>query len=473
MKKNKLFILLPDGVGLRNFAYSGFYEKSLAEGFDVTFWNNTAFDLKILGYPEIRIQNVKLHPFTDIYKKAKVQVELNLNIKKANDMVYESYRFPFKYNTVKQAIKSNLLSLVTFLHSSEKGLLRIRKKINNQERKTAYYQECLATLKKERPALVFCTNQRHVTTIAPLLAAQDLGIPTIAFIYSWDNLPKATLVVETDYYIVWSDHMKQELQYYYPYIQSEQIFVTGSPQFEMHFHKSALPTRDAFCNQYGLDPQKKYVCFSGNDVTSSPDDPKYLEDIALAVQKLNKNGHQLGIIFRKCPVDFSTRFDAVVEKYSDVIVPINPIWKPMSSEWNSVLPDKEDDVLLSTVAEYSEMVITIGSSTVFDFIAHQKPCGYLKYNQKNQLDPTWDVYKCYQYVHFRSMPNQDVVFWLNSANEIADKMEAMLQQTHPNVIENAQLWFEKINQHPPQEASKRIIKTFKSLLTAREITANN
>jgi hypothetical protein len=33
-----------------------------------------------------------------------------------------------------------------------------------------------------------------------LLAAQQLGIPTATFIFSWDNLPKATMVVETDYY---------------------------------------------------------------------------------------------------------------------------------------------------------------------------------------------------------------------------------------------------------------------------------
>jgi hypothetical protein len=43
-----------------------------------------------------------------------------------------------------------------------------------------------------------------------LLAAQQLGIPTATFIFSWDNLPKATMVVETDYYFV-GDHMKLEL----------------------------------------------------------------------------------------------------------------------------------------------------------------------------------------------------------------------------------------------------------------------
>ena len=472
MKNSKIFILLPDGVGLRNFAYSGFYEKCREKGFEVAYWNSTPFDLNILGYPEIKLQNAKLHPFTDVYKKAKVQVELNLNIKRANDAVYDSYRFPFQYNNLKQIIKNNMVNLLTFTHNSEKGLLRIRKRINAQERKTITYQDSLATLKKESPALVFCTNQRHITTVASLLAAQDLGIPTATFIYSWDNLPKATLVVETDYYIVWSNHMKQELQYYYPYIQSNQIFITGSPQFEMHFQKSKLPSRDAFFERYGLDIQKKYVCFSGNDITSSPDDPKYLEDIAIAVQKLNKKGHQLGVIFRKCPVDFSTRFDAIIEKYADVIVAIDPLWKPIAREWNTILPIKEDDLLLSAIAEHSEMVITIGSSTVFDFISHKKPCGYLYYNQKKQLDLNWDIFKCYQFVHFRSMPNKEVVFWLNDVEDMVDKIEMVLQKNTSNVIQNAQLWFEKINQHPPTGASDSIIKAFETIIRTKRPMKN-
>ena len=119
---------------------------------------------------------------------------------------------------------------LTVLYATENGLLKIRKKMNQGERKTAYYQDCLQTLQKEKPALVFCTNQRPASI--DRFSAQDLGIPTAAFIFSWDNLPKATMVVETDYYFVWSEHMKKELFFYYPDIKNEQVFVTGTPQFE-------------------------------------------------------------------------------------------------------------------------------------------------------------------------------------------------------------------------------------------------
>ena len=69
--KNKIFILLPDGVGLRNFAYSNFYETGIEKKIEVVFWNNTPFQLNELGLNEIVIHNSKTHPLTDIQKNAK------------------------------------------------------------------------------------------------------------------------------------------------------------------------------------------------------------------------------------------------------------------------------------------------------------------------------------------------------------------------------------------------------------------
>jgi hypothetical protein len=463
MKNNKIFIFLPDGIGLRNFAYSDFYELGKKQGFDVVFWNNTPFGLTELGFKEVKIEYSKSHPVTETYKNARKEIELNLNIRRAKDKVYDTYRFPYSYSTPLKVIKSSVTQLLAVSHSSKYGLQRIRKKIKEKERKTLYYHQCLETLQKENPAMVFCTNQRPMTAIAPLLAAQFLGIPTATFIFSWDNLPKATMVVETDYYFVWSNLMKKELLFYYSYIQEEQIFVSGTPQFEGHFKQKNLSSKEAFFKQNNLDVNKKYICFSGDDITTSPDDPAYLQDAAKAVLELNSEGHHLGIIFRRCPVDFSNRYDTVLEKYAETITSIDPMWKPLSSAWNTVFPTKEDDFLLSNLGEYSEMVINLGSSMVFDFICHKKVCAYFRYNQKNQVNKNWDLFKCYQYVHFRSMPNNKAVIWLNSPEEIAFKMEkAMIDSTE--TINHAKDWFNLINQHPPQEASQRIWDGIKKII---------
>jgi hypothetical protein len=464
MQNNKIFILLPDGIGLRNFAYSDFQAIGLQENFDVVFWNNTPFDLTKLGFKEIKIQNSKSHPLTEIYKNARKQIELNLNIRRTRDTVYDTYRFPFSYATTVKAVKSSITELLSFTHSSSFGLKRIRKKIKQEERKTLYYHQSLETLQKEQPAMVFCTNQRPMTAIAPLLAAQDLGIPTVTFIFSWDNLPKATMVVETDYYFVWSDLMKKQLLFYYPYIEEEQVFVTGTPQFESHFDKSKLLSREVFFEQNNLDANKKYICYSGDDVTTCPDDPKYLRDVAIAIRELNKKGHSLGIVFRRCPVDFSNRYDEVLRNYEDVITSIAPLWEKIGDGWNTVLPTQADiDLQMNTIA-HTELVVNLGSSMVFDYVAHDKACAFINYDVKNKALKDWSVKKIYNYVHFRSMPNKETVLWINSPDAITEVIEEGIT-TNPLVLEDAQKWFEIINQHPPQEASRRIWQGIKTIIS--------
>lgn len=452
----KIFVLLPDGIGLRNFAYTNFYKIGLEKEFDITFWNATPFDLSVLGFKEIKIVNPKTHPLTDFYKNAQIQIELNENIKRANDNVYDSYRFPFSGKTFKDRIKKTYIRWLIFTHNSQKGLNRIKGKISQNERKTKGYFDSLATLQAEKPAMVFCTNQRVILAKAPILAAQDLGIPTATFIFSWDNLPKGVKIVDTDYYIVWSEHMKHELQYYYPYIGEDQIFVTGSPQFEPHFDPLLLLSKETFFKNYQLDIAKKYICFSGDDTTTSPNDPQYLNNVAQAINILNAKGYNLGIIFRRCPVDFSNRYDAVLEAHKTTIVSIQPQWEKVGESWNAILPTKKDLELQMNTIYHSELVINLGSSMVFDYAAFSKPCGFINYDVVNEQFPNWSVEKIYNFIHFRSMPNNDCVYWLNNPNGIALQIENMLNKNDASVVTNAQKWFKKINQHPPEKASERI-----------------
>lgn len=462
MKNNKIFILLPDGVGLRNFAYTNFYKLGKQMGFDITYWNNTPFDLTALNFKEIKINDSKNHKLTDIYKNARKHIELNIFIDKFKDSTYNKYRFPFSNTTIKQTIKTFFTKRIINLYNSESKLKKLIHKINALESKTTYYEDCLKTLKKENPAFVFCTNQRHVSAIAPIEAAKKLGIPTGTFIFSWDNLPKATLVIATDYYFVWSEFMRNELQKYYPHIKNEQIFITGTPQFENHFNAELKIKKETFFANNNLELSKKYICYSGDDVTTSPNDPHYLKDTALAIRKLNEKGHNLGVVFRRCPVDFTTRFDDVLKEYIDVIVPINPIWKKMGEGWNTILPTAEDMILQTNTIAHTEFVINLGSSMVFDYVALNKPCVYVNYDVVTKASSNWSVKKIYKYIHFRSMPSQNAVVWFNGANEIETKIELLLKQV--NDVSAAQNWFEKINRSPPELASHRIWENIKKIL---------
>jgi len=464
MKNNKIFILLPDGVGLRNFAFTNFYDNAGSQGFDVSFWNNTPFDLSEMGFKEHKITHSRSHALTDLFKRARNQIDLNQNIKRSRDKVYDQYRFPLSYKGLKAALKSSFVRGLVSVFGSEKGIATLRKRITSLERKTSYYQNCLETLQKENPAIVFCTNQRPLTAIAPIVAAQDLGIPTATFIFSWDNLPKAMMVIETDYYFVWSDHMKKELLHYYPYISEKQIFVTGTPQFEVHSDASLLIPKAAFFEKYGLDSDRKYICFSGDDITTSPNDPQYLSDTAAGIRKLNEKGHKLGIVFRRCPVDFSDRYDAVLQANADIIVSIAPAWQKMGANWNTILPLKEDVALQINTIAHTEFVVNLGSSMVFDYVSFGKPCMYVNYEVLNSHFPQWTIDKIYKFVHFRSMPERTAVVWINDPSEFESKMEHLLQQDN-QIVKAAADWFRVINQHPVNQASQRIIDSIKTIIT--------
>ena len=172
-------------------------------------------------------------------------------------------------------------------------------------------------------------------------------------------------------------------------------------------------------------------------------------------------GHNLGIIFRRCPVDFSDRYNQVLLKYKEIITPIAPKWERLSSSWNTILPTKDDMQLLRQTINFTEGVVNLGSSMVFDYVVYNKPCAFINYDVKNKAIKSWSVKKIYNYVHFRSMPKNESVIWLDHPNKIENKLIELLNRKNVNATKE---WFEVINLHPIENASANIIKEIKNII---------
>ncbi len=460
--REKIVVLLFDVLSLRNFLFMNFHQT--AREFDIVYWNSTPVSLANPQYNEVKIPESRLNALTDILKRSRKYIELNLNSARVNDPTYHSYKLRFINANIKSAVKNVMVKCCTSIYSTESGIIKIRKRIDKNERCSDSYLSARERFLNDRPSIVFCTSQRATNAIAPVLAAKDLKIPTATFIYSWDNMPKAIMLVETDYYFVWSAHMKQELLHYYPFVKENQIFITGTPQFEMHSNKTALLSKDVFHKRFNLDISKRYICFSGDDATTSPNDSYYLEDVAKAVRRINSEGQNIGIIFRRCPVDFTSRFDTVLEECSDVITSIDPAWQ-RDSVTGKAFPTADDTNLLLDTINNTEFVINLGSSMVFDYALFNKSTAYIKYDVKDKpvVNPLWNVNKIYNYVHFRSMPTQDVVAWIKSPDEIYDTIKKMLSG-EINTAANALEWFKIINENPADLASERIVDACRSIV---------
>ncbi|MAP54800.1 UDP-glycosyltransferase [Altibacter sp.] len=448
----KIVVLVPDGTGVKNYLYSGVFttgEASLVllHNFDpdtvATLAQHVPFDVEM-----------QLPSYTEKKREKFLRELIHLSrirwnatqVKNPTIHVFSRHNA----RTLKQKAFYALVRTAARFVRSYTRILSLEARYAAMLRKNPFYHTIQDALRKQAPDLVFCTHQRALKAPAVFAAASDLGIPTATVIYSWDNIPKARLALRADRYLVWSPHMGQELQQFYPEIPAERIEVTGTPQFEFYKDASNILPKETFYARYGLDPDKKLICFSGDDVRTSPHDPKYLEDLAEALT-VSGMATSTQLIFRRCPVDLSGRYDAVLKKYPNLIVPMPPLWHQRAIGWSAVYPDYEDVKLLVSLAYYADLVINVGSTMAFDFGMFGKPCAYINYDTVE--DPNWSVNTIYKYQHFRSMPSPKAVFWLHDREQIASVVGTALEQPETAIRE----WFNTIVAYP-DTASEQIRK---------------
>lgn len=452
-KKERILLLVPDGTGIKNYLYSNVFK-------------NTNHEL------------ILLHPFDDdtlSYIKTNVTLDSCIAIPKYTESIREKFlrelihlarlRYNAKevenltilkfwkrgHKSLKLKIFYTAVQMVARTVRSYARIEALELKYDESLQKNPFYKKIEAILKEYTPTRIFCTHQRALVAPTVFKVARDLGISSTTVIYSWDNIPKARLALRADNYLVWSGFMKEELHSFYPEIPLDKITVTGTPQFEFYNDLKYVYCKEEFYKKYGLDENKQLICFSGDDVKTSPYDPQYLNDFATQITEQGR-ANDFQIIFRRCPVDLSGRYDWVLQKFPKLIVDMPPLWNFNSEKWTAVYPTHEDVKLLVSLALYADVVVNVGSTMAFDFGMFDKPCIYIHYDHKK--DRNWSVDTIYKYQHFRSMPTKNTVFWLNGASEIVPLLDAI----HKNPQTDIHEWFQ-IVVSDVADASSNIIKS--------------
>tara|TARA_R110001583_G_scaffold21853_1_gene82612 strand:+ start:86 stop:1465 length:1380 start_codon:yes stop_codon:yes gene_type:complete len=440
-KTKKVILVVPDGTGIRNYLFS-----------------------QII--PILVNQNCDLLIYHALSDEAIIEVEKHHNIVLAKKLIFK-YKETFKQKFLREAIcfgrlhfnarLENNSTVLTNWKRNHKGLKKwfykgvelfgkyVGKNYHRILNFEVKYQKALlksihnevAFLKSYHPDVIFSTHQRAVNAIPLFKAAEILGIKTVGAIYSWDNLVKARLAVRTDVYIVWSNYMRNELLRYYKEINPKDIFVTGTPQFEL-YQDVNIATKQAFFTTHGLDINKLTICFSGDDTHTSPYDSNYLEDLVSSV-KHNNLEEKVQIIFRRSPVDLSGRYDTIIEENDNLIFSIEPKWSNTQKQWTQLFPYFEDVELLANICKHCDLVINVGSTMAHDFAIFNNPAAYINYDAVP--DKNWSTKTIYNYQHFKSMPEKDVVYWINTKDDYANIIDEILK----NKNSLGKQWLETIN----------------------------
>jgi hypothetical protein len=120
--------------------------------------------------------------------------------------------------------------------------------------------EARLRLQEMRPDLIVSTSPFFYFEPPVMAEARRLGIPTQAFVTSWDNITtKNRMLIRYDSYLLWSERMRDELSEFYPYTRNTSVEIVGAPQFDVFFRPDLTLSRESFCASEALDPSRPFI----------------------------------------------------------------------------------------------------------------------------------------------------------------------------------------------------------------------
>jgi hypothetical protein len=464
MTKKKISLVFVTKQAVEYYNNSGFFE-SVKKLFEVSVLKLPSFEIGINNIVETDLPPLDFSGLTDLLKYIKEKASLRLNDKLFDNKNHHLYA-PYRHTKgIKQGLKFWFVNLMSYFLATKKGINFLERQMHKKIRKSVFYKTVLEYYKKAKPDLLYITHQTTSYTLGVSLAAKDLNIPTVCFIYSWDNIVKGNKLVKADYYYVWSDYMKQELLQYYPdEALFDKIIVVGTPQFYHYSNHDALISKDVFFKAYKIPKKDFYLCFSGNFTAIGQDDPAYLKDLALAVKHHNeRHKKQFHILLRANPADYNKGLTPIIKEFNDIITDVNPDWATTKQK-SSVDSRKLVLAVLHATIYYSDAMINVGSTMALDATLLGKLSYYIDYKIKRG-SKKFKIDEIYKFIHFKSLREMG-----NPVRHITDNSQYShifedIQRGDKDRLKAQKAWAQKIVLHPIDKVAGRMIEGFTKIMS--------
>lgn len=417
----KIGIVITDGVGYRNFILSDFMVEAQKQFSRVVLLSclpkEAYVDLDLTC--EIIELDVFEESFTTwFFRKTKEVAHLQLH-RKGNFGITDNFKANYSRTKTPRGYATRLIYQFTKWFHSESWILRYNRWQQLTFKKhpiTKKYKQLLQDLQLDS---LFFTHQRP-PYIAPLvLAAEQLQIKNTAFIFSWDNLAsKGRMAANFDGYLVWSNLMKQELLTFYTSIQSDQIAVVGTPQFEPYILPRYGYSANEFHQRFDLDATQPTLLFSCGDVSTSPNDPLYIETLAKAIQN-HEVTQSVNLLVRTSPAESPERFAPLAKKYPFIRWNY-PQWVQARSNhqeaWSQRIPTVADVHDLKSVLQHSVININMLSTMSLDFMLFDKPVINTVFG--NPTNGLANDQRFLQYAHIAYVVNSNATYITKNEEEL-------------------------------------------------------
>jgi hypothetical protein len=250
-----------------------------------------------------------------------------------------------------------------------------------------------------------------------LLAARQLGIPTIASILSFDNLTSRGALPTYDHYLVWSEAMKCELLRLYPRVPSTRVTVTGTPQFDFHRKAQCRWPRERTVAALKLPPNARYFVYAASHERLAPEEPTLVQSVA-QVLKAHDELKDAWLIVRLHPLDDGRRW----EKLRGLPrTRVERAWgtRPTGEGWTASTFD--DQARLVSLLLHADACLNVASTMTLDAAIVDRPVICLELSDEPGA-PREIMYSEYQADHYRPLVESGGLRLARSWAELADLM---------------------------------------------------
>ena len=427
-------------------------EKDLVEelqnkGYEVTFFPSYTvtsayasvrykINLWYLQYklktPSVNIQEKYLAQFV----KNKSSIKLTKRLREW----YNTARFKFQPGYIKQ-------------------LLRREETLMPQEEVFAKFKEWLRAL-----------NVSGLFTVTPFLPEVDLiarilqkqNLPLIASIHSFDNVTKrGWQYIVFDQYIVWNKYNKAELKRIHKKLDNDKLVtIAGAPQFDFHFNKEYLWSKEEWQQKTGLPAGKKVILYSGGPVSLLPDEPQYLKALKEAFDE-EKISRDYVVLFRCHPLDKVERWKEYTGECDNIFYDSAPNGKTKLDYVNVV---KDDIIKLTSTLKHTEIHINVVSTMCVDGSAFHKPQIGPYYDDINPA--AQDLFRqMYYQEHYRPIMKSRVVHLAHTKSEYIDIVNSMLEKPS-DYIANCDNCVKEIITYADGQSTMRAVAAIKNFFEA-------
>jgi hypothetical protein len=298
--------------------------------------------------------------------------------------------------------------LAAFLRAEQQLEKRLERLLLNYPRSP----EAERRLRDLKPSIMLVTGPFQFEQPGVFAAARKLGIPTLAYIPSWDNISnKARMVFDYDGYIVWSDQEKKELYETYPLSRKRPVYVCGAPQYDIFFQTRFHQSREEFCAGQGLDPKFPLIVYAIGS-------PNFLKEHYGAID-LAKQVEQgaLG--------NDNAEMQELFKVYSRVKLQSSP---NAGKELTQRSQDATQLMEWVNTFRHADVVVNLSSTVTIDAAIFDKPVVNLDFDpQPGKHDQQLIKDVNHSWTHFKPIAESGGIWLVNDINEMIEAIRTYLK----------------------------------------------